>query len=239
MGLFMNRLDPLKGAIVGRVLDVGTGDGRFVGALIENLGQYSEIIGIDSNPTAVEAARRAYPQPQIQFLCMDATQMDFPDDSFDTVSMSNTLHHLNNYPTVFQEIRRVLKPGGQFIFCEYYSDDQNEAQLTHVYLHHWRGLIDRQYGLVHNPTFTRRELLQILDDLNLLNTTSFDYADYKQDPLNRSQIAELENVIDQYMEKAAVLPYGEAYRRQGETLRQRLHTVGFLTASQLIAIGRK
>lgn len=52
-----------------------------------------------------------------EFLVMDAHSLDFEDDTFDIVFGREILHHLD-YDTVAQEMRRVLKPGGQIVFLE-------------------------------------------------------------------------------------------------------------------------
>lgn len=50
-------------------------------------------------------------------MIMDAHELDFEDDSFDVVFGREILHHLD-YEVVAQEMRRVLKPGGQIVFLE-------------------------------------------------------------------------------------------------------------------------
>jgi len=64
---------------------------------------------------------------------MNAERMDFANESFDTVSISASLHHLPNIQQVLAEISRVLKPGGNFILAEMHRDGQTAAELTSVY----------------------------------------------------------------------------------------------------------
>lgn len=48
--------------------------------------------------------------------CEDLTKLTFADNSFDLVISSDVLEHVINFPTAFQEIFRVLRPGGAHVF---------------------------------------------------------------------------------------------------------------------------
>src|SRR4030042_7175323 len=113
----------------GYVLDVATGGGGFVNFLMENLKDYLEITGIDCNEKPLDAARKSYSQANIHFIRMDAARIDFPDGRFDTVCISNSLHHMSDLPRVLPEMKRVGKPGGHIIIAEMYQDGQCETQL--------------------------------------------------------------------------------------------------------------
>ncbi len=54
-----------------------------------------------------------------------------------------TLHHLSDKTKVIEEMKRVLKTNGIFIINEMFCDYQNEAQMSHVYVHHIGADIDR------------------------------------------------------------------------------------------------
>lgn len=59
-------------------------------------------------------------------------QLPFPDASFDTVVTCLTLCSVANPPQVLAEIRRVLRPGGQFLFLEHVlSEDADRARWQH------------------------------------------------------------------------------------------------------------
>lgn len=224
----------------GKVLDVATGPGNFIHFLIEGLHDFDEIIGIDTTDRGAAAFAAAFKdRPNIRFIQMDAVQLDWPDASFDTVCMSNSLHHLADVPRVLAELDRVLKPGGHCIVSEMYRDGQTAEQQTHVELHHWRAAVDTAQGVTHHETYTRAQLAAIVTGLNLHSLTLADVCDLSGDPKDPELIQELVGSIEHYFELAADLPDAAALQRRGEQLRQRVQTIGFHNATTLIAVGVK
>lgn len=75
--------------------------------------------GIDISNTAIALARERFASanPSPHLAVMDANNLEYADDSFDFVYGYGVLHHLQ-LPHAFMELRRVLKPGGRFIFME-------------------------------------------------------------------------------------------------------------------------
>ena len=58
-------------------------------------------------------------RPDLGFTAADATQLPFADDSFDTVTMSFGLRNVNDTVAALREFRRVTKPGGHLVVCEF------------------------------------------------------------------------------------------------------------------------
>ena len=224
----------------GRLLDVATGSGGFINFLIDGLQDYLEIIGLDSSESGRAAFEEAYKdQPQIHFVQMTADRIDFPADSFDSVCIAHSLHHMENLEQVLAEMLRVLKPGGNFIIYEMYRDEQSETQLTHVYLHHWWAAVDTATGVCHHETFTRQQILDIVDRLDLTDRRSLDFCDLSDDPYDPARIEHLQGVIERYCQRVEGLPQQDELHRRGAELRLRLEQVGVQGASSLGIIGRK
>ncbi len=221
----------------GKVLDVATGGGNFVQVLIENLKDFDEIIGIDSNEKAEVIFDETFTgDPRITFQLMDACEPAFPQASFDTVCISNSLHHFKDPKRVLQGMIRILQPGGTLIVSEMIQDGQTEPQLTHVKLHHWWAAVDRMNDIVHNETYQRMELIKLVRNTGLEAIEYFDLCDCEDDPLDPQIMAELEPVIERYMQRA-----GDDKRllKSGEELRERIKNVGFHSATTLVLTGRK
>jgi ubiquinone/menaquinone biosynthesis C-methylase UbiE len=221
----------------GRVLDVGTGRGGFVDELIAELADYDEIIGIDINGDLEEGfANHFSDHPGIRFQQGDAMSLPFEDGSFDTVSVSGSLHHLSDPQLGLREMTRVLRRGGHLVAVEMYRDGQTETQQTHVMLHHWWAAIDRLSGTVHRDTYTRREVLDLVNDLDLAELTIRDETYLDEDPKAEDELAQLEASIDRYLDLAAGHPDLLA---RGKEIRERLRRIGVHGATVRVAMGTK
>jgi ubiquinone/menaquinone biosynthesis C-methylase UbiE len=99
-----------------KILEVGFG----TGVTFFNLARkYKEIHGIDLKANAQEIAQMFAARGLNVFLRQgDLLQLPYPDAFFDTVLLISILEHLRPEMllTAFQEIRRVLKPGGQMVY---------------------------------------------------------------------------------------------------------------------------
>ena len=221
----------------GEVLDVATGSGGFVGFLLEGLKDYTEITGVDTNERGAAAFAEAFKElKNIRFEKMDAGQMAYPDASFDTICIANSLHHMADLEAALAEMRRVLRPGGIFIILEMYRDGQTETQLTHVQLHHWWAAVDRTQGVVHNETYTRGEIADIVAGLGLQDAATHDLNELEGDPRDPEAGKQLNDIIDRYIQRAAGHP---DLQQRGEELRKRVQEIGFHSAASLLAIGKK
>lgn len=238
MDSFKRALSAIDG---GNVLDVATGAGGFVAALAECLGSFETITGIDPLGSAIEKARESFEDERFAFEVGDVEKLSFADETFDTVAIANSLHHLERLDAGVSEMLRVLKPGGKLVIFEMYRDDQSEAQQTHVELHHWWARIDTARGVFHRETFTRDEIRNLLETLPLSGLAIDDYKDDDADPLAAETVAQIEQAIDAYKARAEETD-GEdvaSLVARGEDLRDRLHRVGFAGATHIIATGTK
>jgi 2-polyprenyl-3-methyl-5-hydroxy-6-metoxy-1,4-benzoquinol methylase len=93
------------------VLDAACGYG-YGSALIREAG--SSVTGVDLSREAIAYARTRYLRPSIKFQEMDATDLKFDRNTFDTVVSIETFEHLPPEKTecFLASVRRVLKPGG-------------------------------------------------------------------------------------------------------------------------------
>ena len=89
-----------------RVLDVGSGTGRFAAALSER----AKVWGVDESPEMIEVARAR--APGVRFKKASAYALPFKDGWFDRVTMWLVIHLLDR-TRALAEIRRVLAQDGR------------------------------------------------------------------------------------------------------------------------------
>lgn len=232
-------IDRLKSVSGGKVLDVATGGGSFIHNLTEGFLDFEAIIAIDNiDEEILDKASKNFPDARISFKHMDASKMDFPDDSFDTVCLSNSLHHLKDMDTVLSEMLRVLKPGGTLIINEMICNNQSPTQMTHVLMHHWWAKIDTAVGKLHNETLTKQRISDIVRSLGIKSLEVLEFTE-PDETLSEEDMKELNKIIDDYIEKAKPMKNFEAIKQEGEEIRKRLYEIGFNGATQIIVIGKK
>lgn len=103
----------------GRVLELGIGMGLNLG--FYDTSQVDAVVGVDPAPE-LRALALAAPRPanlQVEVEDGTAEALPFPDASFDTVVCTFTLCSVHTPAAALAEARRVLKPGGRFLFCEH------------------------------------------------------------------------------------------------------------------------
>lgn len=96
----------------GRVLDVGCGVG-YGSALVA--AQVREVVGIDVSEPSIARAKAQYRSENLKFAAMPATELDFPDGSFDAAYSIQVIEHIEDVELHLSEVTRVLRPGGRFI----------------------------------------------------------------------------------------------------------------------------
>ncbi len=110
------------------ILELGSGPGHD-GRYFQELG--FEILCTDLSPEHVRLCQ----EKGLEARVMDNTQMDLPPVSYDAVYAMNSLLHLpkKDLPTVLDNIKRVLKPGGLFFLGVYGGIDSEGYHDDDVY----------------------------------------------------------------------------------------------------------
>jgi ubiquinone/menaquinone biosynthesis C-methylase UbiE len=103
------------------VLEIGCGSGRYALQVAGQVG--CRIVGVDINAAAIENANHLAAaqnlSSQVKLQVADVSRpLAFGDAAFDAVFSNDVLCHVRGRLALLQEIFRVLKPGGRFLFSD-------------------------------------------------------------------------------------------------------------------------
>lgn len=235
MSVFQGRL---KDYSAGRVLDFGTGSGSSARAVIEAVKDFDTIVGLETTDPEQDVAPDLLRARYFEYVQSAGPLLPFLSGSFDTVCMSQVVHHLppDSRHEVLAELKRALKPGGAFLFVEGYRDQQSGARKTQIICHFLRAVIDRDEGIHHYQTLRRQELVRLVTSMGFEHCEMFDFAPMRADFNDPDNLDNIARFIDREIDKRAHLPRYEQYRRFGERLKKRMYRTGYLGSKSLVAI---
>lgn len=114
--MFAKWRDKLLKEARGRVLEVGIGTGRTIPLYPDG----TDLTGIDFSEKMIrQATKKAANKKNVQLKVMDAENMEFDDNSFDTVVTNCVFCSVPDAIQGLKEIRRVCKPGGKVLMLEH------------------------------------------------------------------------------------------------------------------------
>ncbi len=119
-------------------LATGTGDIAFLLAARYPEG---EIVGIDLTEPMLAVARRRSRFPGVRFLQGDMTATPAPASSVDIVTGSYAVRNAPDLRQAFEEIHRILKPGGVAALLDFSKPSSPRVQrFQYALLRNWCGL---------------------------------------------------------------------------------------------------
>ena len=122
---------------IGALLDVGTGTGRVLELLAD---QVERGLGIDSSAAMLRVARARLERPELRHLQVrmgDMYALPVDDDSADLAILHLVLHYAESPADAVAEAARALRPGGRLVLVDFAAHDQ--ARLLDEHRHRWPG----------------------------------------------------------------------------------------------------
>jgi len=119
-------------------LACGTGDVTF---LLAEKYPGGRVVGLDLAEPMLEVARKRNRHGNVRFTRQDLCGTDFAAESFDIVTGSYALRNAPDLGRAFEEVRRILKPGGVAAFLDFAKPANPFLQaLQYRLLSTWCGL---------------------------------------------------------------------------------------------------
>ena len=132
------------------MLDIGCGGGATLRRLLKR-SDAGRVYGLDISEQSVAKARDLNADLLGKQVFVDlgsADRLPYPDEQFDLVTAVETVYFWPNLPACFQEVKRVLKPGGYFAIIVEVVDSDSK----------WTNVVE---GMV---AFPPEQLKQLLDE---------------------------------------------------------------------------
>jgi SAM-dependent methyltransferase len=113
-----------------RLLEIAAGTGVLTRALASTLPETTAIVATDLNQSMLDRASVVGTKRGVEWRQADAMQLPFPDAQFDVVVCQFGAMFFPERSRAFAEARRVLRPGGVFIFNVWDRIEENEFADT-------------------------------------------------------------------------------------------------------------
>lgn len=113
------------------VLDVGCGRG----GTIDTISRHSaprRLTGVDLSSHAIRFCRDRHRRPHVTFVESDAEHLPFPAGAFDIVVNIESSHSYPNLGSFYDEVARVLRVGGRFLYADLLPASLQEPCQRHL-----------------------------------------------------------------------------------------------------------
>jgi arsenite methyltransferase len=102
-----------------RVLDIGSGPGLLAHDMAASVGRDGRVCGVDISEDMLAMSRkRCADQPWTEFKKADATNLPYPDDSFDAAVSTQVYEYVADIPAALAELYRVTRRGGRVVVLD-------------------------------------------------------------------------------------------------------------------------
>ena len=115
-----------------RLLEIAAGTGAVTRAMAASLPDSVAITATDLNPGMLAQARSRPIGRRVEWSVADVMALPFGDGAFDTVVCQFGAMFFPDKPKAFAEVRRVLAPGGRFLFNVWEPLEESEFPHTVV-----------------------------------------------------------------------------------------------------------
>ena len=140
----------------GVVLEVGIGSGLNIPFYDAN--RVTKVLGLDPSPDITRIARKAAAEAavDVEFIDLPGEEIPLDDNSVDTVLFTYTLCSIPDTEAALRNMARVLKPGGELLFCEHGAAPDPKVRS-------WQDRIDPAWGHVAGGCHLNRDIPTLIE----------------------------------------------------------------------------
>ena len=221
---------------LGDYLEFGCGDGGFLKHVLDQNESFKSVTAVDINLESVKQARTTLEAFNVHFMVQENLPLGLEANQFDTITLSNTLHHLRDKTAVLSELKRLIKRDGQIIITEMISNDLTEAEQTYCRFHALRAEVDRLHGVFHETTYTSNEILDMVSKADLRIGSNEILLNSKEAAPDKIEVAEMEAIIDDLIKAESKRPEFPALKETAVSIKAHLHQHGIKRPRQLYLV---
>jgi demethylmenaquinone methyltransferase/2-methoxy-6-polyprenyl-1,4-benzoquinol methylase len=142
------------------VLDLATGTGDLLIALLRGQANACRAVGLDASKNMLAVCRRKLRRrgldSRVELVQGEASATPFADCTFDAVTMAFGIRNTSDVTGTLGEIHRILKPGGQAVILEFSLP--SSRMIRWVYLRYLRHVVPRLGALISGDRHAYRYL---------------------------------------------------------------------------------
>lgn len=148
-------LEKIKQLNPKNVLDVGFGSGRFTVKLSPHC---KKITAIDSSDTLISRCKMENQRPNINYACIDAKKMPYPNNNFDVALARACLHHVLEWKKVLDEMVRISSK--HILVEEPINDPRSEEKRITMHARTFFLELQHEVGYPHYNYITPQSITQ-------------------------------------------------------------------------------
>ncbi len=115
------------------ILELGCGTGNLT-QIVQNRYPDAKITAVDISGECINECKSRITSANVEYVKCDFKEIDFPDNYFDLVISSISIHHLKDRDkaVLFGKLHRYQAPNGVLSFCDQFSGESNFIYQKHI-----------------------------------------------------------------------------------------------------------
>ena len=112
---------------INKILDIGTGTGRALEAIIDDIPDRIQVLGIDIDKNYIRRAQKLYAKrSNVEMKLMDCYDMKNSNEKFDTIIFSSSFMLMPDQKGAIEIAKKILAPNGKIYFLMTLYDKRKE-----------------------------------------------------------------------------------------------------------------
>jgi ubiquinone/menaquinone biosynthesis C-methylase UbiE len=216
----------ISGFDAGSLLDVAVGRGEFLKFAMGAFRSWQSAAGLDFDADLLKTARKEFMGSPVLLIFSSALTMPFTDHYFDTITLSNAMHHIEKLQPLFAEFSRVCKAQGLIIINEMLNEDFSEMQETYMLYHRLIAEMDNQLGQYHREPYTLKEITALIKASNLKVQEQFTHSEITGDAMNVNEIQAMSDRLNKRVDRLRGTDFYYFYRNKAQDVIGRFNKTG-------------